>query len=217
MYQIDQNTEQTFVSFTGGIQDNVVMTNAAFEPADKEQKQGKVLRFYFKGPLGQRHIETIFPVNKENTVEAAKRWNKDPKEVLQDEYAALAGKVQHILGAYIPKEQTFCTGATWEEFATNVLARLGQTYVNVPVRIKLVYNSKAYLSMPRKAVSPFIVKMADAAMITINPKWDKVVPPAQKEAVADPFAVTNTPNAADPAGMGTFGGEAEGTTDPFAF
>ena len=227
MYTIDNSTENTFVSFTGGIQDNVVMVDARFEPADKEGVKEKVLRFFFKGPLGQRHIETIFPINAVNTTNQAKAWGKDAKQMLNDEYSALAGKVQHILQAYIPKEKTFTSGSNWEEFCTGVLTALGKSYVGVPVAVKLVYNSKDYLGFPRRAVNPFIARMADKAKITINPKYDKIVASAKKEVVADPFAIpaygTAEVTAGQPVVVGdgkiapNAGFEKSATADPFVF
>jgi hypothetical protein len=210
-YNIDQNSEQTVALFTPGIQQNVVLEEVRFEPADKEGKKDKVLRFVFKGANGEKHIETIFQINKENTLAAAAKFGRNGAEFLQEEFTALAGKVLHIMSTYVPKEQTYFQANSWEEFCTGVITRLGESYKNVPVRIKLVLNNKDCLQLPRKAKVPFIQKMSEANKLTINPKWDKVVYTQKAAAsVADPFAGVFGTAPAATAGASNAG-------DPFVF
>jgi hypothetical protein len=208
MYNIDQNTESTLALFTPGIKENCILEDVRFEAADKEGKKDKVLRFVFKGPNGEKHIETIFPINKENTVKAAQSWGRNPAEVLKEESMALTGKINHIMSTYLPKEACYMSATNWEDFCKQVISKLGDTYKTVAIRIKLVLNTKDYLQLPKKAKAPFIQKMSETNSLTINPKWDKVVYSAKSSAVIeDPFAATNTGTAA----------AGDANTDPFAF
>jgi hypothetical protein len=188
MYDINDKTESTFVSFTPGIQENVLLDAVKFEPADKEGLKDKVLRFVFRGPAGEVHTETIFPINKENTIKAAQSWNRNPNDVLKEESLALTGKVMHIMTTFIPKEQAFLTASSWEDFCGQVITKLGASYKNVPVRLKIVLNSKDYMQLPKKAKAPFIQKMAEANKLVINPKYDNIVYKMKAAVIADPFA-----------------------------
>jgi len=215
MYNIDSKTESTFVPFTPGINENCELTAVKYEPADKEGLKEKVLRFVFKGPKGELHTETIFPINKENTIRAAQSWNRKPEEVLKEEIEALTGKVMHIMTTYLPKEQTFMTATSWEEFCTQVISKLGNAFVGVPVRLKFVLNAKEYLQLPKKAKAPFIQKMSEASKLSINPKYDNVTYKAKADVLPDPFAVMSAPVGA-PAAQ-DLGPAGPGTPKPFVF
>ena len=213
MYDINEKTDSTFVSFTPGIKENCVLAEVKYEPADKEGLKDKVLRFVFRGPNGEIHTETIFPINKENTIRAAQSWNRNPEEVLRQEAEALTGKVMHIMSTYLPKEQTYMTATSWEDFCKQIISKLGATFKDVPVRIKLVLNSKDYLTLPKRAKAPFIQKMSETNKLVINPKYDNVVYKPKAEVMADPFAA---PQGAAESGS-IFGGSSSSAEEPFKF
>jgi len=214
MYDINANTESTFVPFTPGIQENCVLEAVKYEPADKEGLKEKVLRFVFRGPKGEIHTETVFPINKENTLRAAQSFNRNPQEFLNDEVEALTGKVMHIMTTFIPKETAFLTATSWEDFCQQVIAKMGVSFAGIPIRIKLILNSKDYLQLPKKAKAPFIQKMSEASKLSINPKYDNMTYKAKAATIADPFAAAPAPagafSSADVAAAG-------GAPKPFVF
>ena len=215
-FSINATTDSTFITFTPGIQENCVLESVKFEPADKEGLKAKVLRFNFKGPKGERHIETIFPIDAEQTAKAAASWGRVPQEVIQEEVQALSGKVQHIMSTYMDKKDTFLNATSWEAFCTQVIGKLGSSFVGVPVRLKLVLNTKDYLQLPKKAKAPFIQKMSESSSLSINPKYDNVVFKPKAAVVADPFAISAQSDAAFGA-PSSAPGVAAGAGDAFAF
>jgi hypothetical protein len=118
--------------FDVGINNNVVIKTVAFENAKKDGTSDKtVIRITFEGELGQTYTHTEFPVtdnDEKKIISQMKRLKRIVKEVTGNEF------------------QTNFN--SWEDCATSFIRSLGN-YATTKLQIKLLYNDKGYLEMPK--------------------------------------------------------------------
>jgi hypothetical protein len=69
---------------------------------------------------------------------------------------------------------------------------VGDTYVDVPCRVKIVYKKNSqYTTFPNRAFKPFIQPMSEPNRLVIDPKWD-IVEAAQPDTSGDAWAASES-------------------------
>lgn len=207
MYSIDNSisSDSSIKAISVGIQENCYLTKVSYGPSSTKEGAPKALIFEFKQKLEDgslasfRHLEFAVDQSRE-TLNAEKYYERlvkagktpeDPKPVFIQKYVKsvftnLSSRVKHIMSKYIPEKDTLITGVTtFEQFSNAVVSKLGNSYVDVKVRLKLIFNSKDYPTFPK--YPNFIELQTDAASaLKINPKKDRItkqVPDQQEETV----------------------------------
>ena len=183
MYGFDEstNTSSGGSKIQAGITENVLLKDVTYDHLKTDGTGQKVLRFVFADSNGATFTHIEFPIDYDSRLQAAKGWSKskdDAERYVKQEFQSQGERIKHILSCYIPKDKCVFHAQTFEEFANGIIKLLGQTYNNVPVRIKTIYKkNSAYTTFPKRAVAPFIQNMSEVSRLTINPEWDNVTPP----------------------------------------
>jgi hypothetical protein len=207
MYGFDKSNENTSLFMDAGINENVELKEVAFEPAKQDGTGEKVLRFYFENDKGQKFSHVEFPIDPTVIKEQARAWGVDPVKLTNERNKDLGSRVMHILSVYLPKEQLEFKADTWEEFCKGVVSILGNTHKGIPIRIKVFYNKKDYLTFPSKTFRPFIQKMSEPNLLRIDPKWERIVPLAPDQDGAAGTGKDLFPNAVPEADNTPFPGD----------
>ena len=104
-------------------------------------------------------------------------------------------RIKHISTKFVPVESVDINAPDFEGFANQVIDLLTPHLPNNKVRIKLVYNYRNYVSLPKYV--PFIEKMAvakSASRLKLDPGFDKL----EKDEGTDPVLATSTETLVSP-------------------
>lgn len=129
-----------------GIHDNVVMTG--IRKATTEN--------------GNKFIEFAFLKDNDkasHTEWETKRTSQDTDETFEKKQLNQISRILQIMGCFVTEDKLSFVASNFDEFTEMVIRILGESYKNVPVRIKLVYNNKGYTTLPNYAVYTFIENM----------------------------------------------------------
>ena len=198
MYGFD---EQTGASKGGdripaGINENVSLKDVLFEPLKSDGTGDDVLKFLFSDKTGASFTHIEFPIDAPRLTELAKtKWGKSEAEAetyVKQQFDAQGERIKHILSCFIPKDKCVFRAANFQEFAEGVIKMLGDEYVNIPCRVKIVYKRNSqFTTFPNRAFKPFIQPMHMPNRLTIDPKWD-IVEAAQPDTSGDAWAASET-------------------------
>ena len=181
MYGFDESTGAGGGNYiAAGITENVFLKDVLFEPLKTDGSGDNVLKFMFSDSDNASFTHIEFPIDAKKLKELATGWGKTTAEAetyVKQQFDAQGERIKHILGCFIPKDKCVFRANSFEEFANGVIELLGQSYVSIPVRIKIVYkkNSK-YTTFPNRAFKPFIQPMSAPNKLVVDPKWDNVTP-----------------------------------------
>lgn len=139
-------TKNDVAFIEAGIHDNVVMTGIRKATTDNGNK---FIEFSFDKD-GDRATHTEWEV---------KRSPQDTDETFEKKQLNQMSRILQIMGCFVAKERLSFNASNFEEFADMVIRILGDSYKNVFLRIKLVYNNKGYTTLPNYAVYTFIERM----------------------------------------------------------
>jgi hypothetical protein len=180
MYGFD---EQTGASSGGsripaGITENVNLKDVLYEPLKADGSGDDVLKFMFSDTSGSSFTHIEFPIEAPKLTELAKGWGKstaDAESYVKQQFDAQGERIKHILSCFIPKDKCVFRAANFKEFSDGVIKMLGNTYLEIPCRVKIVYKKNSqYTTFPSRAFKPFIQPMNEPNRIKIDPKWDIV-------------------------------------------
>lgn len=190
MYGFD---EQTGASAGGsripaGITENVFLKDVMYEPLKADGTGDDVIKFLFSDTAGSSFTHIEFPIDADRLTELAKGWGKsqaDAESYTKQQFDAQGERIKHILSCFIPKDKCVFRAANFKEFAEGVIKMVGDTYVDVPLRVKIVYKKNSqYTTFPNRAFKPFIQPMREPNRLVIDPKWD-IVEAAQPDTSGD--------------------------------
>lgn len=181
MYNTDENTGPKSSYFDAGIHENVKIVSIVAENSKKDGTGAEVLRFYFEGSKGELFNHTEFEVDPNHLRNMAKQWNADPDELIKNSVDDLMARVKHILAAFLPEDQIIIKANTWAAYCAAVVKLAGNLYVDRLFRVKLVYNAKDFVILPKKTFKAFIQSMEEDNSLKIDPKYDRVTPKAPSE------------------------------------
>jgi hypothetical protein len=180
MYGFD---EQTGASSGGsripaGITENVSLKDVVYEPLKADGSGDDVLKFLFSDAASSSFTHIEFPIDADRLTELAKGWGKsqaDAESYVKQQFDAQGERIKHVLSCFIPKDKCVFRAKDFKEFADGVIKMLGETYVDVPCRVKIVYKKNSqYTTFPNRAFKPFIQPMREPNRLVIDPKWDIV-------------------------------------------
>ncbi len=124
-----------------GIHENVMLTGVEFKTSSNGND---FLVFHFEKD-GKKVDHTEWMPN-----------DTDP-EKLQNKTINQIKRVKHIVTKFIPEEQFVFQANDFKSFGEATVKLLGNTYVNKPVRLKVIYSYNNYTSLPNYV--PFIETM----------------------------------------------------------
>ncbi len=207
MYGFD---EQTGASSGGsripaGITENVSLKDVVYESLKADGTGDDVLKFLFSDAANSSFTHIEFPIDADRLTELAKGWGKsqaDAESYVKQQFDAQGERIKHILSCFIPKDKCVFRAKNFQEFADGVIKMLGETYVEVPCRVKIVYKKNSqYTTFPNRAFKPFIQPMREPNRLVIDPKWDIVeaaAPDSSGDAWSDNEKATATTEDAAP-------------------
>lgn len=186
MYKLDQNvSEQSGGNFFNvGIQENVSLTEITLEEASNGNQY---LKFHFEGENGEKLSHTEWPLAPDD-----QNFEKKLKNFLI--------RIKHISTKFVSAESVDINAPDFETFANKLIALLTPHLRNTKVRIKLVYNYRNYVSIPKYV--PFIETMAvakSASRLKIDASFDKM----EKDEGTDPVLSTATETLVSPTSVTT--------------
>ena len=177
----DFESESTGTNFMDvGIHENVELKRVVY---DVTEKGNKFLAFYFQNETGEELSHTEWEPKDE-----------DP-EKHQSKTLNQAKRVHHIVTKFISKEDFVITANTFEQFAKEVMTKLGNKFVGKKVRIKVIYSWNNYTSLPK--YTPFIESMEilkEKSKLKISSTDKMVKDKSDKESltVVNPFVEVST-------------------------
>lgn len=184
-----------------GILENILCTGVEFGPSKDDGTGTNVIKFHFsRENLGAfTHME--FPIDADAQRTWAAQKGRDPEAAVKKEYAQQGNRIRHILSSFVPAESLNFKANSWQEYGTGVATLAAPYFANAVLRLKLVYNTKDYVSFPRNSISPFCEPMTvSPTKMIINPRWDRVIlkpaapAPGTGGAAGDAFAApSDTP------------------------
>lgn len=161
---------------SGGKHDNVEIVEISKEEVGDNKVATLTIKLKFED--GKNFTHRFFPVNRENIVKnIAKFGGKSADEVIKTESLKLAGAIIHVLSSFVPADNLVFGADSWDDYVSKMIEIAGTAYEGQKFRCKVVFGKNGYATFPRSAVSPFFQNMKDPDTITINPKYDKIVPP----------------------------------------
>lgn len=193
MYGFD---EQTGASSGGsripaGITENVSLKDVVYESLKADGTGDDVLKFLFSDAASSSFTHIEFPIEADRLTELAKGWGKsqaDAESYVKQQFDAQGERIKHILSCFIPKDKCVFRAKNFQEFADGVIKMLGETYVEVPCRVKIVYKKNSqYTTFPNRAFKPFIQPMNEPNRLVIDPKWD-IVEAAAPDSTGDEWS-----------------------------
>lgn len=175
MYNLDETVseESSGNYFNVGIQEDVSLKEITFEEASNGNNY---LKFHFEGDNGEKLAHTEWPVNSDDQNAEKKLKN-------------LLIRMKHICTKFVDAEKVIINGESFQDFADKIIALLTPHLQTTKVRIKLVYNYRNYVSLPKYV--PFIEKMAvdkSASRLKLDPGFDKL----EKDEGTDPVLTSTT-------------------------
>lgn len=194
MYGFDESTGAAEGGrIDAGITENVSLKDVMFENLKADGSGDKVLKFLFSDKYSNMFTHIEFPIDASKLTELAKGWGKTTAEAetyVKQQFDAQGERIKHILSCFIPKDKCVFRANSFEGFANGVIEMLGQSYVDVPVRVKIVYKKNSqYTTFPNRAFKPFIQPMREPNKLVIDPKWD-IVEPTVPDSSGDEWAAT---------------------------
>jgi hypothetical protein len=168
-----------------GIHENVEMVKVEYGKTPNNE----FIAFYFVGPKGEKLSHTEW--------KPKATANNTPEQLAEKELNQMS-RIKKIALNFLTKNEFVFSAHTFEAFANKVVNLLGDTFVGVKLRIKVVYSGK-YTSLPNYWKFPFIERMdtipADKSKIKILTGIDKMVrEPDKTPTTTNPFeAVGNGP------------------------
>jgi len=156
-----------------GIHENVEMIKVEYGKATNE-----FIAFYFKGENGEKLVYTQW-----------KPGGSDPEKVTEKELNQMS-RIKQICMCFIPEEKFVFQSNTFEDFAKKIINLLGNSYVGVKLRVKVVYSGN-YTSLPNYWKFRFIERMDTVSKEKSKIKIlsiDKMTRP-----VADPIPSVSNP------------------------
>lgn len=142
--------------------------------------QNNIPTITFKIKVGDKiHTHREFPVNRETIAKNISKFRgKTVEEVVQAEGTRVTASIIHIVSSFVPVDKLLFEVETWEEFIDKVIEIAGTSYETEEFRCKIVYDKKGYAGFPKTTMSPWFQNMKTKDTIVINPKYDKMIPPA---------------------------------------
>lgn len=200
MYGFDESTGASEGGrMDAGITENVSLKDVMYENLKADGSGDKVLKFLFSDGKSNMFTHIEFPIDAPKLMELAKGWGKstaDAEAYVRQQFDAQGERIKHILSCFIPKDKCVFRASNFEEFANGVIEMLGQSYVDVPVRVKIVYKKNSqYTTFPNRAFKPFIQPMREPNRLVIDPKWD-IVEPTVPDSSGDAWAASESTTAA---------------------
>jgi len=173
MYKLDQNVSEESGGnyFNVGIYENVSLKEITLEEASNGNP---FLKFHFEGENGEKLSHTEWPIAADD-----QNFEKKLKNFLI--------RIKHISTKFVPVESVDINAPDFDAFANKVIELLTPHLPNNKVRIKLVYNYRNYVSLPKYV--PFIEKMVvakTASRLKLDPGFDKL----EKDEGTDPVLST---------------------------
>jgi hypothetical protein len=165
-----------------GIHENVEMTKVEYGKGAVNE----FIAFYFKGENGESLVYTQY-----------KPGGDDPAKVTEKELNQMS-RIKQICMCFIPEEKFVFQANTFEEFAKKIIEALGNSYIGVKIRVKVVYSGN-YTSLPNYWKFRFIERMDNTPKEKSKIKIlsiDKMTRP-----VADPIPSVSNPFANAPANL----------------
>lgn len=192
MYNLDQTVseESSGNYFSVGIQEDVSLKEITMEEA---ANGNNYLKFHFEGGNSEKLSHTEWPIGSDD-----QNAEKKLKNFLI--------RMKHICTKFVDAESVNIKGESFQDFCDKIISLLTPHLQNTKVRIKLVYNYRNYVSLPKYV--PFIEKMAvdkSASRLKLDPGFDKL----EKDEGTDPVLTSATNEPVPPTG-----GE---TSDPLPF
>lgn len=170
-----ENLVQSPVS--AGKHENVKITEILMEEVGDNKIPTLTFKLSFSDGKTLTHRE--FPINQESIAKNISKFRgATVQEIVERESIKLAASIIHIMSAFVPQEKLIFEADSWKDYASKMVEIAGTAYESNLFRCKVVYTKKGYLSFPKTTVSPWFQNMEEPDTITINPKYDKVVPPA---------------------------------------
>jgi hypothetical protein len=169
-----------------GIHENVEMTSVEYGKATNE-----FIAFYFKGSNDEKLVWTQW-----------RPGGNDPEKVTEKELNQMS-RIKQLCMCFVPKEKFVFQSNTFEEFAKKIIEILGNTYIGVKLRVKVVYSGN-YTSLPNYWKFRFVERMDNNGYLGDDTKKskikilsiDKLIRP-----VADPIPSVSNPFADAPANL----------------
>lgn len=140
-----------------GIHENVEMTSVEYGRG----KTNEFIAFYFKGENGEKLSYTQY-----------KPVGNDPEKVLEKELNQMS-RIKKICVCFIPKEKFVFQSNTFEEYAKKIIETLGNSYVGVKLRVKVVYSGN-YATLPNYWRYDFIERMDNNSYFGDSPRKSKI-------------------------------------------
>ena len=161
-----------------GIHENSELTSIEYKKTDKGSE---LIAFYFENELKEKLSHTewrVMPTKNINTMS-----EKESKTY----FSLVTGQIRRLnaIATTFISEEAFraVKGNTFEEFCTNVIKAIGDSYKGVKVRIKVVYDKRNFTALPSYTNYDWIELMTiskEASKIKILAK-DKMTKSAPKE------------------------------------
>lgn len=180
MYGFDEETGASSGGsrIPAGITENVSLKDVVYEPLKADGSGDDVLKFLFSDAASSSFTHIEFPIDADRLTELAKGWGKsqaDAESYVKQQFEAQGERIKHILSCFIPKDKCVFRAKNFQEFAEGVIKMLGETYLETPCRVKIVYKKNSqYTTFPNRAFKPFIQPMSEPNRLKIDPKWDIV-------------------------------------------
>lgn len=126
-----------------GIHENSELTSIEYKKTDKGSE---FIAFYFENELKEKLSHTewrVMPTKDINTMS-----EKESKTY----FSLVTGQIRRLnaIATTFISEEAFraVKGNTFEEFCTNVIKAIGESYKGVKVRIKVVYDKRNFTALP---------------------------------------------------------------------
>lgn len=157
---------------TPDIHENSELVSVAFKTTDNGNE---LIEFNFENSLKERLCHTEWRVNLRKPIESM-------TEKEQNSYFGLITsqltRINTIATTFISEEEMrSVTGVTFADFCKGVVAKLGDSYKGVKIRIKVVYDKRNFTALPSYNNYEWIERMTvpkENSKIRILPK-DKMV------------------------------------------
>lgn len=198
MYAINNETQAGNGGGLAGIQENFELVNVEFAGTAKDGGGTKAIRFTFKKGNNFVFTHNEYPIDEARVATWARADRKTKVELTKEEkvkaaYADQAARIKHILTKFVPEDKINLSGSTMEEFSAAIIKCLGNSYVGVKVRLKLVFNTKDYLSFPKMNFIELMSVPASSSRLKIDPQYDRITQhPKDAETTSTPKAAAGT-------------------------
>jgi hypothetical protein len=144
MYNITKDLP--FESITSDFMDTGIHENVEMVKVEYGKATNEFIAFYFKGENGEKLVYTQW-----------KPGGIDPEKVTEKELNQMS-RIKQICMCFIPEEKFVFQANTFEDFAKKIIELLGNTYVGIKLRVKVVYSGN-YTSLPNYWKFRFIERM----------------------------------------------------------